>query len=865
MRASLFVLLWLGLLGCDGGSPARDAGASDAGTSDAGTAPDCDADPLLPGCTDPRPAFTGPSAAIEILRDADGVPHIYAQTDADAYYASGYMQAFDRLLQMELTRRRARGTRAELLGPGYVDDDRVARLVDIPRWGRTNEANLFRQDREHWLLLQAWTSGVNARIAEVQSGAAPMPPELAELGATLEPWEPADGFIVGKLIVFGNGNQLEYDILTTALAQYAPGLDERLHLIAPVRDSFVMPDDARPLPVPGPSLPPREPAAHLPRLDWPADMAEAQSRFRRFTGAIQSYRSGGSNNWVIDGRHTASGRPLLAGDPHQPLQSPSLFWMHHMNSAQAGGSLDVIGFSFVGTPSVQLGHNRSIAWGATTTYADGMDLWEVRVSGGMVRVADQSVPVRTRTETIAVAGGAPVELVVEEVPGYGVLLPEDFLPIPIGGGGRILFNWTGLRVTHEGEGFHDFNTATSIADFEAAADRMELGLFNFVAADADGISYRSSPLVPDRGVPRGIRPFLLLDGGDPATYWTRGFLPLEQLPHSRGGARGWIASANNDPWGFTADGTIEGDPWYFGIYFDPGLRSARIESEIARLVARGGLTVEDMQALQDDTYSVVAEDLVPALEEVWASRDADPALADYRARDDLDALVGALGAWDYRMERAASEPVVFNAFAFFLARRVLEDDLVLFFEPILSASGAYILKFLMNVVTGRAPAPDSFYRSTEPRSLAIVRALDDTASYLVTRFGGTEPSRYTWGAIHGTRFDSIYGDRLDGGWIPTDGAEGTVNVSDSSFFDGEGRPRARLDSTSGSLYRLVASFRDDGAPEAFVNVPRGVSGDPASPHWDDLQSDWQENRYRRLRFTRAEVEADPTERLVLAP
>ncbi|MDX2089599.1 MAG: penicillin acylase family protein [Kofleriaceae bacterium] len=852
---ALTVMLAAGLPACTSvGLTATDAGL-DAGYTEG----ECRLDPSLPGCTTERPPFEGLTAPVDIVRDSMGVAHIYAQNDVDAYFASGYAQATDRLFQMDLTRRRALGRRAEVLGASYASEDSVVRMFNIGHWGQVNEAALFRDTPDQWLLIQAWTAGVNRRIEEVRDGTAPTPPEFETLDYEPELWDVSDGLSVGKLLLFANANQLEYEILTSIIDQYLPELDRRLHLMAPVRDAFVIPEDERPEPRPltdrvDPIGPPM-PALRL------VDSPETRARLADFSRWASAFRSGGSNNWAMRGAHTASGRSLIAGDPHQGLSSPSLFWLHHMSSAEGDGALDVAGFSFAGSPGIQLGHNRHIAWTATTTYPDVMDMWEVQVNDGMVQVAGRSVPLRVRREQVRVAGQTSIEVDVEEVPGYGVLLPDELIPLPIGRGGRILLNWTGFRVSHEGQGFLAMNRARSVDDFDNAVDQMELALFNFIGADATDITYRSSPLVPDRGIPdETLRPFSLMSGDDEQTFWTS-FLGPDELPHSRAETRGWIASANNDPLGFTADGTVATDPWYFGVFFDPSLRSARIEDELAALAERGGVSEEDFQNLQDDSYSVFADDLVPPLVDVWATVASDPALSAFRDRDDLAVLVEQLRNWDRRMERAAAAPVTFNAFAFFLARRVLRDDFSIVFEPILQASPAYMLKALANVMTGRAPEPSSFF-SGEARSLSVLLALEETSTYLAAQFGDRT---YTWGDVHGARIRSIWGEALDAGWQPTDGAEGTVNVASSAFFDDAGQPRARLEATGGSLYRLVAGFRADGTPQAFVNVLRGVSGDVDSEHYDDLQDDWLENRYRPLLFTREEVNADMQSAVTLRP
>lgn len=847
-RLARWSLACLCLVACDPTPAPLDASVS------VDAPPDCDADPLLPGCTpDERPPFPGISAPIEIVRDADGVPHVRGANAIDTMYGSGYAQALDRLFQMDLSRRRALGRRAEVLGEAFVEQDRLTRLVDIPRWGRTNEADLFLHDRESWELLAAWTAGVNARIDEVLAGTAPMPEEFTTLGYEPERWSPSDATSFGKLVLFGNANQLEYTILAQILQQYVPGFDEAVGLIVPFRDSFVLPPDERPTSPSGLV----GPVTRAPPLAFPPDAAE---RIRRWQRVMADFRPGASNNWAVDGRHTTTGRPLIAGDPHQPLASPSLFWLHHLDAAD--GSLDAIGWSFVGGPTVALGHNRDVAWTATTTYPDMMDVWDVEGDLDTVSVGGATASIVRRSERIEVAGGEPVDLVVEEVPGYGVILPDDLAPLPIGRvSRRLLFRWTGFRVTHEFRGFLDFDRATSRAAFEAAVDRIEIGSFNFVAADEDGITYRVSPMVPDRGVPTDARrPWFVLDGDDPETFWTGEILGPALLPRSHGGARGWIGSANNDPYGFVADGRIGGDPFYFGVFFDPGIRSARIDGELERLVARGNVTLADMEALQDDTYTLYADDYIPVLDEVWASRGTDPLLASFRDRPELDALVARLDGWDRRMERTSSEAVVFHAFMFFLAERVLRDDLVLVFDAILDAESAFILKWLSEALLGRAPGADTIF--DEPRQVSVATALERTARWLAERFpDGT----YTWGELHGTLFRSLHGDRLASPWTPTDGSCGTLNRADTVFFAGTDRPNERLDSTDGSIYRMIASFRDDGTPEAFFTMGRGVSGEPTSPHWDDLHADWVETRYRRLRYLDAEVEADPVERLTLMP
>lgn len=821
-----------------------------------------------------RPHFEGLSAPVEIVRDADGVPHVYGETDADTFYGDGYMMATDRLLQMELARRQALGRRAELFGEGAVDGDVLLRRMRIGYWGDVNASLLAREDPARYRAIEGWVAGVNRRIAEIDAGTVETPYGFgpAELDFVPEPWTVGHALAIAKLLLFGNSNQIQFDILATVVRRYFPDLWAILPLYTPLRDAHQVPPEERPstasAPIPNPL-----PGAPTPRLvpaSRPALPPDAAERLHAFFHRFDDFRGlsvwhGASNNWAVDGVHTENGRPLIAGDPHQGFSSPNIFWLHHLHSADPAGGVDVVGWSFAGTPAVQLGHNRRVAWTATTTYPDVMDLWGVRVSADTVTLAGTTVPIEHIAEQVLVNDGEPVDVDIEWVPGYGVLLPSDLAPIPVvNPGERLLFNWIGFAPTHEALGFGLFDVSSTIDEFEHAVDQMEIGTFNFVAADATGITYRSSPATPARrgAVSDERAPWALLDGDDVDSFWD-GILPLSQMPHSRGGTRGWLATANNEPFGFNDDGIWTNNPYYFGVYFDPGTRAARIESELERLVERPEpVTPEDLEAIQDDTYSILADDFLPPLIEAWDARATDDALVDLRDREDLATLVELLRDWDRRMERDSSAAVVANAYEHFLVRRLLQDDFGLVFDPIFSESPMYLLKITSFCLRRTFDAADSFFQ--DGRSATIVAALVDTADFLTAQFGSVDPAGYTWGAIHGAVFGSIYGAGLEVPFVATDGANGTVNVAETRFFDGTA-PRTRLEAGGGSVYRAVTDFAEDGTPVTRFQMPRGVSGNPDSPHYGDLQDDWVVGRYRPLRFERTDVETDASETMTLTP
>ena len=663
---------------------------------------------LVAGCEqEPRPidpeVYTGPSAPVEIIRDSTGVAHVFAATDADAFYGAGYAQAMDRLFQMDLVRRQALGRQAEVLGLEAADQDGMLRSLELDRWGRETAARMLEERPEAYALITAWTAGINARIDEVLAGEAPLPYGFGpdELDYEPERWETVDAFIIGKLIIFGNDGRLELELFTTLVDDNMPGLMESVALLQSLVDAYIVPESERPGSAGASPHLPSPPSRNEPRASPDRLQRALPQLFRLFDIAGSS---GASNNWAVDGRHTASGRPLIAGDPHQPLLSPSRFYLQHICSAPAcggSGSFDVVGFAFVGSPGVQLGHNRQVAWTATTMGADVLDLWDVDVTGDTVQVAGEELEVLWRTEEVLVRGGEAEEAVVAEVPGYGYLLPDGVSPLPVVPPGHaLLVNWTGFSATNEASSFFDFDRAGSIDEFEEAAAAMEGGSFNWIAADEGGIVYRNGMVVPDRGDPStGPPAWRVLPGDDPETFWTGERLSPEQLPHSRADARGWLASANNDPFGFTADGDVSNDPWYFGAFFDPGTRAARISAELERLVERGDITVEDMTTLQLDSYSLLADELVPLIDDARQAVDTDEALAEFRDRPELERLMAlVVDEWDRRMVRDSSGGLAFHACSSSAGRW---DDAGFMFDAILGEKAIYMIKLALMAATGR--------------------------------------------------------------------------------------------------------------------------------------------------------------------
>lgn len=804
---------------------------------------------------------------IELRVDTLGITHVYALTDEGAMTGAGYAMARDRLFQMEVNRRRARGTLAELLGSAKIKDDKGARAFRFAALGAADVARMRKERPRDARLLDAWAKGINLRLDELRRGRAPRPYGLGngpgELDFVPENWSAEDGASVGKLLGFGLSSTLDSEVLASAVLSLQPDFAAKYPLVLPAFDAFPLPTGkprSLAMPPPGVRALAGKKGAEIDRLGPLAVFGESL----------------GSNNWAIAADRTDTGRPLLAGDPHQAFSSPIRLWPVHMSSVAAGGTLDVIGFAFVGTPSVELGHNARVGWTATTAFADVMDILSVRTNedGDKVLLAGQEVPIVERKEVIRVRGAdgrfGEEEVTLRDVPGKGVLLPDDLLPVPpiLLGAKNILFMWTGFEPTLEGSAYLDMDRAKNVAEWEKAVDVIEVGAQNFVGADAKDVSYHVALKLPDRGAPGSHpMPWHLLPGDSPDVLWSRGFLGADKLPRDKNPARGWLATANTDPFGFTADGNVENDPYYYGAFFANGMRLVGIQSALEKLLASGKkITRADMEALQADFHSPMADVIVPRLQAAWGRVATDPALAAYKDDADLGKLVERLVSWDRAMAPTSGDAVVALGVEWFAAKAVTRPGLGdLLFEGIAEKSPPFIIGALRNVLDARFVGSDKLLPAGGADAL-LLSALADTRAWVRDRFGSTDPTKFALRDLLAAEFPTSFGGRLEVGRTPIGGSYDTINVAPAPFFEKKGDafvPRKDLACTEMAMYRMVIGFDDDGTPRATFDFARGTREDPDSPHFGDRQADWAAGKHVPLWFRRDEVEAHTEEKLVL--
>ena len=779
------------------------------------------------------PLTYAPTAAATVKEDHLGVVHVYAQNDADLFFAAGYEQGRQRLYQIDRARHATRGTLSELDGESARDTDLIARTFDFTELGcRTLKYQAEKRPDDLGLGV-AFTAGLNRYIEDLAAGTAEAPHTYGQDALTYipEPFTVVDVVSMGKRITLGYSNQLDYDILVSVSQELVNNFDD-VPVWQPARgqftvDGYVPTDDTQAVAAP---IDPR-----YADLDLPDDFGSRLSTLAKAQGVGRA-----SNNWVFPGRHTANGKPLMANDPHASLMAPSMVIAWHLNSADAGGNFDVAGFSFPGVPGVHMGHNRHINWAATTNFADIMDIFDVVIDeDGYADIGGELVPVRTRDEVIRIlqADGSFVEEVhvITEIPDRGTILPDELLPVDrnVFAEGHVMIAWAGFETdTQELFEYLDFDRARNTDEFRSAVGMEMIGTMNWVFADASTIGYQTHGHIPVRGGdPRRIQA-----ASDPEALWTGEFLADDLFP-TLDGSQDWIGTANNAPFDHILDNDPTNDAFYYGSYFDPGWRAARIAELADDAVARGALTREDMATMQADVASGIAQDLLPMLVAVAAKIDTDEALADYRGRTELTDAVARLAAWDGSMDANSEEAVLLHTWQALLGRRTLFGDMSILFDAIAEATPVTVAKLsVLAHSTGNEALLDG------KGDADMLAALSDALEWIEDERVARGLDRLTWGDVHTARFGGTFADDIE---RPFSGDESTVNVADCPAWS-DGDLASPCASHEGSIYRAIVEFGDDDVPEMWFHVGHGGYG---------AEDDWHTFTYQYLPFRGSEVDA----------
>ena len=756
-----------------------------------------------------RLALPGLHQPVEVLRDADGVPHIFAADDEDAYTALGFVHAQDRLFQMDFQRRLGAGRLAEVVGAGALPIDKTMRTLGLYRLAEASFAHLSPPVRRAF---DAYARGVNAFL-ETREGA--WPPEYYLLRTEPEPWRPADSLVWGRLMGLTLSGNWRGEALRARLAMR----------LTPQQLGDWYADENFSGAV---TLSPEIERTH-------AEDALMQRAFAALPDALRPRLA--SNVWVVDGRHTATGKPILANDPHLGFGAPGIWYLARITTP----NLTLAGATVAGVPFHILGQNDRVAWGMTTTGADTQDLVIERVSAtdpGAYDTPDGPKKFETRQEVIHVRGGDDVALSVR-VTRHGPVISDVDTSAAAAARDRqvIALAATLLRPDdHTPEALYGMNRAQRWGDFVGALERFETPMQNVFYADRDGTTAMMAPgLIPLRRTGNGFMP---TPGWDDAAAWD-GFIPFDELPRRVDPTNGVLVNANN---------RVVGDDYrhFISRDWDQPYRAQRI----AELLAEAkGQTVARHQAIQLDIVSPMTAELLP----VMLSH------AEHAGR--ATEALRRLASWDGRMRRDTPEPLIFTAWLRALDRALFADELGDLFAPMWDLHPKLIARTLR---TEAAWCDDVRTPAVETCAQQVTRALAEALDELGQRFGN-DLKNWRWGDVHAAHHDHPIFGRIGGlDWladlrIPADGGNDTINRAAMRV----GNPSDPYADIHGPGYRAVYDLADPAASRFVITT--GQSGNPLSRHYGDFLQRWRDGDSRPLTGTAAALTAAGADRLTLVP
>ncbi|MCO6450804.1 MAG: penicillin acylase family protein [Caldilineales bacterium] len=769
----------------------------------------------------------GLQAPVEVLRDRWGVPHIYAQNEHDLWFAQGFVHAQDRLWQMEMFRRIVSGRLSEGVGEEALAVDRLARVVGFRRLAEMEVTCLNEDARE---ALESYVAGVNAFLAAYRNR---LPMEFALLGIKPGPWTVADSLGIGLLLGWGLTHNWQEELARVTLYTR----------LGPERAAELIPD-----------YPPDSP------LVLPGELDEDLSRelldaYRRMGDYIGLTAPGtGSNNWVINGSKSLSGKPLLANDPHLPMSMPGLWYLVHLESAngKAGRPIRLIGAGMPGVPAIMVGHNEHIAWGATSAAPDTADLFvEQRhpQNPSLFRFGEDWEEAQVWDEEIWVRGLREPVVQRVTVTRHGPIL-NDVLAEHESNFPPLALRWVAQEPVSSANALMGIIRATNWEEFRAAAMQMTTPAISYVYADTnDNIGYIAGGTIPVRSQGLGLVPS---PGYTGESEWS-GFIPPEELPQAFNPDNGQLFSANNRI-------TPSNYPYWWGADQFPGYRARRIAE---MLQTRPRFSLRDFQSMQLDTYNYLGQAIAPYFTLI------DP--TDTWERRAQKALV----EWNYRMDKDSMAAIVFELVVYHLLQLVFVDKLgpgaadyigVARMRELGSTAFSYQAAAKLAELL-QAEESWWFGEGTTGRERTREQLLSQALTLAVEtlkREIGDDARRWQWGRLHQVLWRHPLGElrflrgMLNRGPYPVAGNGFTVNAQHLEFS----MPIRTV--TVGPTFRMVVDLANWDR-STFVCAP-GQSGLPGHRFYDSMMHIWLEGEMIPMAFSRQKVEqSDRLYRLELTP
>jgi penicillin amidase len=782
---------------------------------------------------------------VDVIRDAAGIPNIYASDEHDLFMAEGYVHAQDRFWQMDFWRHVGAGRLAEMFGASQLDTDRFLRTLG---WERVSRQELDQLDPDTLAILQAYADGVNAYLKDHQGTALSVEYGILKLLSPSyqpAPWSPINTLTWAKAMAWDLGGNMDGEIERAQLLKtLTPAQVNQLYPPYPADHPVIVKDYGSA----GALVPSAQIGAI--RQSEPA-LAVLSGRVKRLNALLGGGLPGiGSNNWVLSGQRTQSGLPLLANDPHLGIQMPSIWYQIglHCRTVDSDCRYDVGGFSFAGVPGVVIGHNGHIAWGVTNVGPDVQDLFIEKINPNnpdQYQYNGQWQDMTVVHETIHVAGGDDVDLTVRYTrhgpivsttyaklenftDNAGIDLPEPY---------ALSLQWTALHPTRVISAVLQFDRATDWDSFRNALRDFAVPSQNFVYADTQGnIGYQMPGEVPIRASGDGWLP---VPGWTSDYDWT-GMIPFDQLPSAFNPGDGYIVTANNAVVGNSYPNFISRD-------WDYGYRAARI---LQMIKAKPKLSLQDIQAIQGDDFNAGAAITLPYLLKLQFD---DPF-----ASQALDSLK----SWD-QQDKMDSEPsAVFNLFWRQLIMDTFSDELPNGPLPDDSRDFAVMTKLLTmpnspwwdDHTTNAVETRDDILRS------AFTEAISQGRATL-----GSDLGSWQWGKLHTATFrNQSLGESgvapiealLNRGPFQVSGGRSIVNATAWKMDEG-------FDVTSLPSMRIINDLSN--WDNTLWITTTGASGHTFNPHYTDQTEPWRMIEYLPMAWSQSAVDAAAVDRLSLQP
>jgi penicillin amidase len=761
-------------------------------------------------------AVRGLAAPVEVIRDRWGVPHIYAKSEHDLFFAQGYVHAQDRLWQMEMNRRVGNGELSAILGEAPIGIDVFMRNLGLRRAAERDWARLGPEPRA---VLEAYAAGVNAYLA---SGRLPI--EFSLLRVAPRPWRPTDTLVWGKVMSWNLGENWSFELIR---ARLIAKLGERLtqELLPPYRAG-------------APVIVPPGVKRYAWLRDAPLDGLQEITSFFGDRGP-----DWGSNNWVVHGSRTASGHAMLANDTHLSLSVPSIWYENGLHA----GRFDVVGFSLPGVPMVLLGHNARIAWGVSDLIPDVQDFYVEKLDDPKnprrYLYRGQWRDLETVPERIDIRGGEPHELQVMQT-AHGPLL-NPALEHHHRVAEPLALRWAALDPGDLLGAAFEIDLAKDWPSFRAGLRSWSAPNLNFVYADVDGnIGYQATGLIPIRAP--GHQGLVPVPGWTGEYDW-RGFIPFEELPTAFNPPAGFLVTANNK---------VVDDRYPYHLAYEWG--DPYRATLLTRLLAGNNrVTMADMERMQAETTSLPARALLPYLHAV------QPANEDERRALDL------LRRWNGRNDPGEPGASLFQVWYRSLLRETVGDELGDEMGEYLRSDWVHGPMMVALMERPDDPLFDDLRTKgvVEHRDDIVRRSFRSAVAWLNENLG-RDPAGWAWGRLHtvtlahrpiGESGIPLVSALFNVGPLPTGGDRYSVNSAWFSLDD----PMHPYAMDGGVAHRFLVDMGNLDGALGVLNS--GQSEHLFHPHRDDLVPLWQRMAYHHIRWSRGAVRASAVATLTLRP